>query len=59
MRTIQPKIVLCYYYCIKWVFFLFSFSSFTVGYHGFRLKKLNIIQLIFELACERKFCGEQ
>ena len=40
-------------------FFLFSFSNFTLGFHGFHLKKLKLIQLIFELAPGRKFSGEQ
>ena len=31
---------------------LFSFSNFTFGFHGFHLKKLKLIQLIFELAPE-------
>ena len=38
---------------------LFSFSNFTFGFHGFHLKKLKLIQLIFELAPGRKFSGEQ
>ena len=29
---------------------LFSFSNFTFGFHGFHLKKLKLIQLIFDLA---------
>ena len=37
---------------------IFSFSNFTFGFHGFYLKKLKIIQLIFELARKRKFSGE-
>ena len=37
----------------------FSFSNFTFGFHGFHLKKLKLIQLIFELAPGRKFSGEQ
>ena len=40
-------------------FCLFNFSYFTFGFHGFHLKKLKIIQLIFELARGRKFSGEQ
>ena len=40
-------------------FCLFSFSNFTFGFHGFHLKKLKLIQLIFELASGRKFSGEQ
>ena len=28
---------------------LFSFSNFTFGFHGFHLKKLKLIQLIFDL----------
>ena len=40
-------------------FCLFSFSNFTFGFHGFNLKKLKLIQLIFELATGRKFSGEQ
>ena len=40
-------------------FCLFSFSNFTFGFHGFHLKKLKLIQLIFELAPGRKFSGEQ
>ena len=40
-------------------FCLFSFSNFTFGFHGFHLKKLKVIQLIFELAPGRKFSGEQ
>ena len=36
----------------------FSFSNFTFGYHSFNLKKLKM-QSIFELACRRKFSGEQ
>ena len=40
-------------------FRLFSFSNFTFGFHGFHLKKLKLIQLIFELAPGRKFSGEQ
>ena len=31
---------------------LFCFSNFTFGFHGFHLKKLKLIQLIFELAPE-------
>ena len=31
---------------------LFSFSNFTFRFHGFHLKKLKLIQLIFELAPE-------
>ena len=31
-------------------FCLFSFSDFTFGLNGFHLKKLKMIQLIFELA---------
>ena len=38
---------------------LFSFSNFTFGFHGFHLKKLKLIQLIFELAPGRKSSGEQ
>ena len=52
--------------CIKqtnelnnWGFCLFSFSNFTLGFHGFHLKQLKLIQLIFELAPGRKFSGEQ
>ena len=37
----------------------FSFSNFTFGFHGFHLKKLKLIQLIFELVPGRKFSGEQ
>ena len=40
-------------------FCLFSFSNFAFGFHGFHLKKLKLIQLIFELAPGRKFSGEQ
>ena len=40
-------------------FRLFSFSNFTFGFHGFHLKDLKLIQLIFELAPGRKFSGEQ
>ena len=40
-------------------FCLFSFSNFTFGFHGFHLKKLKLIQLIFELAPGRKFSDEQ
>ena len=40
-------------------FCLFSFSNFTFGFHGFYLKKLKLIQLIFELVPGRKFSGEQ
>ena len=40
-------------------FCLFSFSNFTFGFHGLHLKKLKLIQLIFELAPGRKFSGEQ
>ena len=40
-------------------FGLFSFSNFTLSFHGFYLKKWKIIQLIFELARGRKFSGEQ
>ena len=40
-------------------FCLFSFSNFTIGFYGFHLKKLKLIQLIFELACRRTFSGEQ
>ena len=39
-------------------FCLFSFSNVTTGFHGFYLKKLKRIQLIFELA-RKKFSGEQ
>ena len=38
---------------------LFCFSNFTFGFHGFHLKKLKLIQLIFELAPGRKFSDEQ
>ena len=34
---------------------LFSFSNFIFDFYGFYLKKLKIIQLIFELARGRKF----
>ena len=37
----------------------FSFLNFTFGFHGFYLKMFKKIQLIFELACGRKFSGEQ
>ena len=40
-------------------FCLFSFSNFTFGFHGFHLKKLKLIQLIFERVPGRKFSGEQ
>ena len=40
-------------------FCLFSFSNFTFGFHGFHLKRLKLIELIFELAPGRKFSGEQ
>ena len=40
-------------------FCLFSFSNFTFGFHTFHLKKLKLIQLIFELVPGRKFSGEQ
>ena len=40
-------------------FGLFSFSNFTFGFHGFHLKQLKLIQLIFELVPTRKFSGEQ
>ena len=40
-------------------FCLFSFSNFTFGFHGFHLKKLKLIPLIFELKPGRKFSGEQ
>ena len=40
-------------------FCLFSFSNFTFGFHGFHLKELKLIQLIFELARGRNFSGEQ
>ena len=40
-------------------FCLFSFSNFTFGFHGFHLKKLKLIHLIFEQAPGRKFSGEQ
>ena len=40
-------------------FCLFSFSNFTFGFHSFHLKKLKLIQLIFELAPGRKFSGGQ
>ena len=33
-------------------FVCFSFSKFTFSFHGFHLKKLKLIQLIFELAPE-------
>ena len=39
-------------------FCLLSFSNFTIGFHGFHLIKLKLIQLIFELAPGRKFSGE-
>ena len=42
----------------KGVLFVF-FSNFAFGVHGFYVKKLRIIQLIFELARGRKFSGEQ
>ena len=35
------------------------FFNFTFGFHGFHLKKLKLIQLIFELVPGRKFSGEQ
>ena len=38
---------------------MLSFLNFTFDFHGFHLKKLKIIQLIFELARGRKFSGEQ
>ena len=40
-------------------FCLSFFSNFTFGFHGFHLKTLKLIQLIFELAPGRKFSGEQ
>ena len=40
-------------------FCLVFFSNFTFGFHGFHLKKLKLIQLVFELAPGRKFIGEQ
>ena len=40
-------------------FRLFSLSNFTFGFHGFHLKKLQIIELIFEVVCGGKFSGEQ
>ena len=40
-------------------FCLLSFSNFTFGFHGFHLKKLKLIQFIFELAPGIKFSGEQ
>ena len=40
-------------------FCLFSFSNFTFGFHGLHLKKLKLIQLIFELVPGKKFSGEQ
>ena len=40
-------------------FCLFSFSDLTFGFHSFHLKKLKLIQLIFELAPGRKIRGEQ
>jgi len=40
-------------------FCLFSFSNFTFGFHGFHLKKVEKFNMIFELARERKFSGEQ
>ena len=40
-------------------FRLFSFSNLTSGFHGFYLKKLKLIQLIFEPARRRKFSGQQ
>ena len=40
-------------------FGLFSFSNFTFGFRRFHLKKLKLIQLIFELVPGRKFSGEQ
>ena len=36
-----------------------SFSNFTFGFHRSHLKKLKLIQLIFELAPGRKLIGEQ
>ena len=35
---------------VLWGFCLFSFSNFTFDFHGFHLKKLKLIQFIFELA---------
>ena len=35
---------------VSWGFCLFSFSNFTFDFHGFHLKKLKLIQFIFELA---------
>ena len=40
-------------------FCLFSLSDFTFGFHGYHLKMLELIQLIFELVPGRKFSGEQ
>ena len=40
-------------------FCLGFFSNFTFGFHGFHLKKLKLIQLIFKLAPGRKFSDEQ
>ena len=40
-------------------FCLFSSSNFTFGFPGFHLKKLKLIQLIFEPAPGRKFSGKQ
>ena len=42
--------------CIKG-FCLFSFSNFIFGFHGFCLREN--LELNFELACGRKFSGEQ
>ena len=36
---------------LSW-FSLFSFSNYTFSFHGFHLKQLKLIQLIFELAQE-------
>ena len=38
---------------------MFYFSNFTFGPRGFHLKKLKIIELIFEQERGRKFSGEQ
>ena len=39
-------------------FCLFSFSNFTFEIYGFHLKKLTVIDMIFELARGRKFLRE-
>ena len=44
---------------IKGVFLFPIFKFFVFGPNDFYLEKLRIIQLIFELACRRRFSGEQ